>query len=156
ITDAAILAHLEAMGYSVGSLLFPRDSHPRRMKNDALLTGPLIPILQTLTADIKNLPEQSLDADARRVFTDPSSSRLPFSAELLDDPGWGLVLVGVVNRMDRAFRIVDGVSKYELCGEIRFLYRFTYDVIVNGHEVSSRLPFTLSVVLNPRSKAERV
>lgn len=133
ITDPILLAHLEESGYSVGSLLFAREAHPRRMKNHVLLTGPLTSILEALTADIKNLAEQSLDADARRVFSDPSSRRLRFSAGLLNDPRSGFVLVGVVNRMDRAFRVADGVSKYELCGEIRFLYRFTYDVTVNGH-----------------------
>src|SRR5215470_10845326 len=156
ITDPAVLTHLEQEGYSIGALLLPRAPNARVMKNDALLTGPLTSVLQVLTADIKNLPQQSRDADARRVFADPDSNRLRFSAELLNDRKAGFVLVGIVNRMDRAFRIVDGVSKYDLCGEMRFLYRFTYDVMVNGHEVSSRLPFTLSVVLNARNKGDPI
>ena len=58
--------------------------------------------------------------------------------------------------MDRAYRVVDGVSLYATCGAVRFLYRFTYDITVDGREVASRLPFTMSVVLNMRDPDEKL
>lgn len=103
-----------------------------------------------LKKDISTLPQQSLDQVAKDFFKDPDSGGHRFSAKLLDDPNSGFVLTGVVNRMDRAYRVVDGFPKLPTCGEIRFLYRFTYDVTVDGRKVASRLPFTMSVVLNAR------
>jgi hypothetical protein len=154
ITDPAVMAHLQGTQFSAGSLLFPGTPGAKAMKNNNLFDGPLRSVALTLMDDIAQLPEQSLDSPSRAFFADADSQGHRFSATLLNDAKSAFVLTGVVNRMDRGYRVVDGVSLYPTCGEIRFLYRFTYDVDVGGEQVASRLPFTMSIVLNARAPDE--
>jgi hypothetical protein len=154
ITDPLIMAHLQERRFSIGALLFPGAPDAREMKNNNLFNGPLRTVGVALIDDIAHLPEQSLDTVSKSYFASAASKGHRFSATLLNDPKSGFVLTGIVNRMDRGYRIVDGISLYRTCGEIRFLYRFTYDVNVDGHQVASRLPFTMSIVLNARDPDE--
>jgi hypothetical protein len=154
ITDPAVMAHLQGTQFSAGSLLFPGAPGAKTMKNNNLFDGPLRSVALTLMDDIAHLPEQSLDSASRAFFTEADSRGHRFSATLLNDAKSAFVLTGVVNRMDRGYRVVDGVPLYPTCGEIRFLYRFTYDVDVAGEQVASRLPFTMSIVLNARASDE--
>ncbi|MBN9010073.1 MAG: hypothetical protein J0H63_08035, partial [Rhizobiales bacterium] len=166
ITDPLILGKLErydaampmAHTYSIADLLFPSENRtPGPVSNDNLFKGPLKTIADTLIGDINTLPQQSLDSAARKTFANGANKALRFSAWLLNHPESGFVLTGIVNRMDRAYRTVDGVRKIRTCGEIRFLYRFTYDVAINGGmKVASRLPFTVSVVLNARNEDDHI
>lgn len=166
ITDPAILGPLEAERYSIGALLFPpsasassfpKNPAARSMKNDNLFKGALQSVATTLIADIDSLPQASRDPSARDVFQEPDSKRLRFSSSLLNDPKSGFVLTGIVNRMDRALATAVDPQKLLSCGEIRFIYRFTYDVRVEGgQEVTSRLPLTASVVLNAKNKDDAV
>jgi hypothetical protein len=152
ITDPALVSHLQGTRFSAGSLLFPGRVGSKDFKNDNLFKGPMTSVDVQFKKDISTLPQQSLDQVAKDFFKDPDSEGHRFSAKLLDDPNSGFVLTGVVNRMDRAYRVVDGSPKLPTCGEIRFLYRFTYDVNVAGRKVASRLPFTMSIVLNARNR----
>lgn len=166
ITDPQILQKLEhydaaapmAHTYSIADLLFPSENRtPGPVSNDNLFKGPLKTIAETLINDINTLPQKSLDSDARKAFANGGNRQLRFSAWLLTHPESGFVLTGIVNRMDRAYRTVDGLRKIRTCGEVRFLYRFTYDVTINGGmKVASRLPFTVSVVLNARGEDDRI
>jgi hypothetical protein len=155
ITSPAILKHLQQTRFSAGALLFPRRAGASSMRNDNLFQGQLQSIGTQLIQDIATLPQKSRDRDTREFFKDPDSSANRFSAGLLNDRRSGFVLTGIVNRMDRAYRIVDGVSLQDTCGEVRFIYRFTYDVKVDdGREVASRLPFTMAIVLSARDPDE--
>jgi hypothetical protein len=155
ITDAAVVAHLQETRFSAGALLFPKMPGAKAFKNDNLFKGPLKAVGDQLMSDIASLPEKSLDEVSRDYFLNDSEGPIHrFSANLLNDRKSGFVLTGITNRMDRAYRTVDGSSLYPTCGEIRFLYRFTYDVEVEGREVASRLPFTMAIVLNTRDPDE--
>jgi len=152
VTDPVLLRTLEADRYSLGALLFPDTPDAAKMKNDNLFDGPLKEVGDTLVEDIDRLPQASLEPDARRQMKTPDSKNYRFHSILLRDPKSRFVLTGIVNRMDRAYRVVDGVSRVPTCGEIRFIYRFTYEVDVDGRkDVSSRLPLTASLVLNARN-----
>jgi hypothetical protein len=52
------------------------------------------------------------------------------------------LLSGVVNRIDR--RDFDPAH----CGELRFIYRLGYDVMMNGKTYASRMPFTVNMVFS--------
>ncbi len=166
VTDPVILQKLERPdpmqrpephGYSIGDLLFPSENRTVTLSNSNLFKGPLKTVAETLIKDIDTLPQQSLDGAARKAFANGGNRELRFSAFLLNHPDSSFVLTGIVNRMDRAFRTVDGLRKIKVCGEIRFLYRLTYDVTINGGtKVASRLPFTVSVVLNARDEGEGI
>lgn len=58
------------------------------------------------------------------------------------------VLVGVINRMDKAW------MNPTTCGETRLIYRLSYRVEINGDKdktVTSRLPMTINLILNAKS-----
>ena len=161
ITEAAVIQELEAKGYGVGAVLFP-DAPPA--KNDNLFKGPLKSVATTLTSDIRILPTKSLDDVARGKFnTETSNFGFRMSAGLVTDAKSGFVLTGIVNRMDRAYRSLSPVEKIVNCGEIRFLYRFTYDIAIpdandpnKTSNVASRLPFTLAVVFNAKGDKDKI
>jgi hypothetical protein len=161
VTDPAVLASLRPERFSAGALLQPQSENPQSIANDNLFNGLLKKIKLMLLSDIRQLPLQSLDSVARNFFTaaaakDADARR--FNAELLVDKRSGFDLTGIVNRMDRAYRVVDAKRKYETCGEIRFIYRLTYDIQVADpaggatHNVKSRLPFTMAIVMNARER----
>lgn len=71
-----------------------------------------------------------------------------FDIRFMKDDRARFALVGVVNRMDKAFQ------DEKTCGEIRLIYRLSYRVQINGDAnktVSSRLPMTINLVLNAKS-----
>jgi hypothetical protein len=161
ITDPAIVQQLERKGYSITGVLFPGSSP---MKNDNLFKGKLKSVEDTLTKDIRTLPSLSLDDIARATFpNEHSSPELRMSESLINDRRSSFVLTGVVNRMDRAYRTLSPIKKLVNCGEVRFLYRFTYDIKVQDSsdsskelDVASRLPFTLSVVFNAKGDKDPI
>jgi hypothetical protein len=161
ITDPAVVQELEVKGYTIGAILFP-NAPP--VKNDNLFKGPLKSVATALTRDISLLPTRSPDNVARGTFK-TTASHLDFrmSAGLVNDAKSGFVLTGIVNRMDRAYRSLSPVKKLVNCGEIRFLYRFTYDITVadandptKTNNVASRLPFTLAVVFNAKGENDPI
>lgn len=69
------------------------------------------------------------------------------SEGFLTDHGSRLELVGIINRSDRSNgNRIDGSSADYQCGEISLIYRFRYQLMVEGTMVSSRLPVTMNVV----------
>ena len=157
ITDPEVLKTLEQDRYALGALLFPNTPDAAKMRNDNLFDGPLKVVGEIMVTDIDTLPQVSLDPDARREMEKPDSRNYRFHSVLLRDPKSRFVLTGIINRMDRAYRFVDGQSRLPTCGEIRFIYRFTYDVDVDGRkDVSSRLPLTASLVLNARNPQDAI
>ena len=150
ITNPAVAAHLDGTLYSAGALLFPERSDALMLRNDNLLTGKMSAVGRVLKKDIEDLPQRSADPTARDFFKNGANQDRRFSARLLDDKHSGFVLTGVINRMDRAYRTVDGARRLTTCGEIRFIYRFTYDVKIGTTTVASRLPLTMVIVMNAR------
>ncbi|MEK9284470.1 MULTISPECIES: hypothetical protein [unclassified Bradyrhizobium] len=68
-----------------------------------------------------------------------------FDRAVLKSRDTRFVLVGIVNRMDRAY-----VSQ-ESCGEIRLIYRLArFDSIPDGAKTATRLPMTLNLVMKAR------
>lgn len=152
ITDPAVLAGLPADRFSIAAILLPGVANASLLKNNDLFTGPLKRVGDTLEHDIDTRPQQSLDPDAKAIFMRPGgASEFRFSSTFLRHPKSGFVLTGIINRMDRAFK-----TGREKCGEIRLLYRFTYDIDIPSGEVKSRLPLTASVVLNGKNDADNV
>ncbi len=78
-------------------------------------------------------------------------SRL-FDLNFLKDDRAVFSLIGVVNRMDKAYQ------SPETCGETRLIYRLAYRVAVGDSDksVASRLPFTINVVLNTKSPGSAI
>lgn len=76
-----------------------------------------------------------------------------FDIRFLQDDRARFSLVGVINRMDKAFQ--DPAT----CGETRLIYRLAYSVQVNGDKaktVSSRLPLTINLVLHAKSPMSKL
>jgi hypothetical protein len=158
ITDPVVLQELEqpkpgSRGFRIDALLAPASSLAAPMKNDNLFRTVLSPVARSLTASIRDLPAKSLDSDVRKVFSTSEGDALRFNPKFITDSRSSFQLVGIVNRMDRAYKKIDGShSKMDNCGEIRFIYRFVYDVtIASGAEVTSRLPITMNVVLDAKA-----
>jgi hypothetical protein len=86
-----------------------------------------------------DLPDESIGVGEAFAFQ-------LFDRALLTSADTRFVLVGIVNRMDRAF-----VAETN-CGEIRLIYRLTRANVPAGGETSARLPMTLNVIL--RAKGE--
>ncbi|SEE27420.1 hypothetical protein SAMN05519104_5647 [Rhizobiales bacterium GAS188] len=161
ITDPSVLFALETAepgspGFRIDALVAPNGGKSVAIRNDNLFRGALSPIARSLIHSIDTLPEQSLDNDAKAVFKNGGSPDFRFSSRFIVDKSSTFQLVGVINRMDRAYRIIDGHhKKIDNCGEIRFIYRFTYDVVtVDNMEITSRLPITFNVVLNAKDASD--
>ena len=65
-----------------------------------------------------------------------------FNEKWLSSKMGQFLLSGVVNRIDRR-EFTPGT-----CGEVRFIYRFAYEMEMNGEVYASRTPFTLNMVYN--------
>ncbi|HEX7881317.1 MAG TPA: hypothetical protein VF499_01090, partial [Afipia sp.] len=133
ITDPEILRYLDHAGLSLGRL-FGADANSSSAELFAL---PSMSQLQAATdRDFNSYVLQHKD-DLEKFHL--------FDRAALNAPGTRFDLVGIVNRMDRAY-----VSPEE-CGEIRLIYR----PIANNDSTSketlpSRLPMTLNLVMKAR------
>lgn len=161
ITDPAVLIELEkptagSRGFRIDALLAPANDAAASIKNDNLFRTVLSPVARSLKAAVAGLPAKSLDSDVRRVFSTTEGNSLQFNSNFITDPRSSFQLVGIVNRMDRAYKQIDAAhSKLANCGEVRFIYRFVYDVTVeSGAEVTSRLPITMNVVLDAKATSD--
>lgn len=134
VTDAAVLAALEADGLALGPLVFGGgDDHPSTFAEDRGW------------ASIRGQLERDL---AKRGAADPKAGvgmrhahRL-FDVAWLRDPKVRFELVAVVNRIDR--RVFD-LSRSR-CGETRLVYRLAYATTLEAVPIDSRLPMTVNVV----------
>jgi len=154
ITDAAALRELDrpqaTTGFSLRRMLDPGGSANANLPNDELFALPMmLPIRQAIDRDIDayavrhrtELSDQSRDADNRNDLQ-------LFDRDLLYSARTRFALVGIVNRMDRAF-----VSP-QTCGEIRLIYRLVRTEPRADEPV--RLPMTLNVVLTAANPTDTV
>jgi hypothetical protein len=174
LTDPELMAELERHGFGLGELIqgrvgrVPSVPHsapagsalvevPRPIGNANLFRiRALTPIARIVKAEIDAVPQQSLEPLVREAAKDSVKdgtlvrSKFRFDPAFLDHSQSRFVLTGIVNRMDRAYRTPQS------CGEIRFIYRFSYQVASDeGADIESRLPLTLALVLKARGQGQR-
>lgn len=133
ITDPEILQRLDNSGLSLGKLL----GADARSSGAELFALPSMAQVQAATDRDFNsyVLERRDDLDKLHLF----------DRDALNAPGTRFDLVGIVNRMDRAY-----VSPAE-CGEIRLIYRpIANSDSTNKEAPPSRLPMTLNLVMKAK------
>lgn len=134
VTDPEVLAALEETGLSFARRVLDRPHGSLADLGDAPRMRDLIAILERDLARVRRM-------DPRAGVGMRFAHRL-FDVDWLRSSRARFVLVGVVNRLDRA------VFAPEHCGEVRLVYRLAYQ----SDKVASRLPMTLNLVyFQPRS-----
>lgn len=152
VTDPATLQALERGGLSISRLLGPALGLTREVDNRGLFSVPaLATVRDTVKQQIADEPKTSPDPYVADMARSKDTSQ-KFNPKYIDDDGSTLDLTGVVNRMDR------GYLGHTECGEIRLIYRFHYSIAEKpvkgkaGQRISSRLPLTMSLVFNAKSR----
>lgn len=133
IWDPGTLVKLQSAGLELGSLLpgVKADAPANELNRNKVYAGIVDSISKDLTAIKK--------ADVRLSTTMATAHRL-FDIRWLTAKSATFELTAIVNRLDRA-AFASGT-----CGELRLIYRLTYDVQDKGQNIHSRLPFTFNVV----------
>lgn len=143
LTNPQFLRSLEANGFSINQVLGISSQTPQ-LANADLFAHPSIKVVkETITADITDFKSKNKDVGVGTAFP----IRL-FDVKNLSTGLARFVLVGVVNRQDKAFLTPD------TCGEVRLIYRLAYSVKVEGEDVSSRLPMTINLILHAKNASE--
>ncbi|MES2857510.1 MAG: hypothetical protein V4692_16685 [Bdellovibrionota bacterium] len=138
VTEPVVLRPLEKT-YGIGKFI-PVKSGEIVIDNSLLMDAPSFkPVIATLDKELAEYAAKTPGSGVGMRF----SKRL-FNMEFLKSGLARFVLVGIVNRQDRAF-----ISP-ATCGEVRFIYRLAYNVADRGSQVASRLPMTLNLVLNAK------
>ncbi|MDO8978956.1 MAG: hypothetical protein Q7V17_06970 [Afipia sp.] len=133
ITDPEILRGLDNAGLSLGRLL-GADANSSGAELFALLS----------MAQVQAGTDRDFNSYVLQYRDDLDKLHL-FDRDALNVPGTRFDLVGIVNRMDRAY-----VSPTE-CGEIRLIYRpIANSYSTNKETPPSRLPMTLNLVMKAR------
>lgn len=157
LTDPDVMEDLERRGFSLAGMFTPgwnRASPPATLRNDKLaeLRGGLGTVLTLLKADIAAYRPVSV---VRPGGTIVSGSRIDTS--YFTSPFARFELVGVINRMDRAFLDdLDSQGQPAHCGEVRLIYRLAYKGQTPDGPIMSRLPVTFNLVLRARPPGEAV
>lgn len=178
ITDADTMQALEKTGFALTALFgesWQRGAATTVQDNSVLAALPAFEGMAKIVRTeilLYNIDYQRRFRDARtaeRFGRGTSPPHRMFERNWLRSKAARFDLVGVVNRLDRAFR------SPESCGEVRFIYRLAYktlayDVepyikVVDGRNVEdlrlkpsritteSRLPMTINVVMRARQPA---
>jgi len=132
VADPDVLARLEGLGFDAGTLLVGA-----RASTTAELAE--YPAYRTL----RDAVVADLSADRRsdrQAGVGMRFAHRQFDARWLQSSAVRLVLVGVVNRLDRK------VFAPEHCGEVRFVYRLAYATETPAGPIESRLAMTVNVV----------
>ncbi|HAP46578.1 MAG TPA: hypothetical protein DEA80_03625 [Afipia sp.] len=133
ITDPGLLQRLDESGLSLGKLLGAEAG--------------------AATADLFALPsmtqvQETTDRDFNRYVLDHHDdldTLFLFDRDALNAPGTRFDMVGIINRMDRAFVSPDA------CGEIRLIYRpIANHDSRNKDNLPVRLPMTLNLVMKAK------
>lgn len=140
IADPQVLRNLEEQGLGLGAMVDVSGSTTSLLANDSLIRLPsMAAVAASLRAELEAYRRSHRGTGVGTAF----GKRLFDPAYLTSDLA-RFALVGVVNRMDRAY-VSPGT-----CGEIRLVYRLAYRVQSQGEDVFSRLPMTINLVLNAR------
>jgi hypothetical protein len=139
IKEPSLLAALEKSGFSLGEQL---GSSNYASHNAELLQNPMYSELATiLKTDLEDVAADDLKVAFPRISRDAAIQQANkinhrvFDARWLSSKISNYELVGIVNRLDRvSFNPAH-------CGELRFIYRLSYD----NQKIYSRLPMTVMV-----------
>ncbi len=132
IAEPAALSWLESNGFTLGEMVV---GAPARSAKQVSVAGGLADVISTVRADVRRTASQHPLAKATSIY----GFRL-FDERWLSSDEMSFELIGVFNRIDRR------VFHSETCGEVRFVYRLTYDVQQGGSPMRGRLPMTVNVV----------
>ena len=165
VTDPEVLMALERHGMGLAAVVKPtiglkptRDELRGRTLNSELFArGAFSVVGRTIMADIATINADSLEPAAHA----PGAAAARFNTHYITTRSNSTFeLIGVVNRMDRAF-VVRDARRHGGCGEVRLIYGLAYENIVqdtHGGErraVASRMPMTLNLVLAARRAGDR-
>jgi hypothetical protein len=156
ISDPEVVHVIESSGFRFTDLIALRSAKSTECaahRGGPFSKWPLCYIAETLRKRVADGQKLTLDPTARHEAD--ASTRFP--VDFFDDDQATLTLVGIINRMDRAFRPARnlGTSREAVCGEIRLIYRFGYDEHIANERVSSRLPLTLNLVMRARRPGQQ-
>jgi len=136
ITKPEILRSLESQGFSLGDLL-SLEKRTGILDNSGLGKTSFKFVLENLKSEMGSYQKENPKSGVGMAFTERT-----FDLNYLTHTGARFVLVGIVNRMDLAYK------DPKHCGEIRFIYRLAYNVESREVKVSSRLPMTINLVFD--------
>ncbi len=140
ITENRVLRTLESKGLSIGEMLSPNKDINQIVANVTLYNQtPFKRVVDDIQKHLEQIQKNDPGSDVGMKV----NHRL-FDIDFLRSKYSRFSLVGVVLRMDKAF--MDPAT----CGEVRLLYRLSYNVKSRGEDVASRLPMSLNLVFNAR------
>lgn len=155
IHDASVMSALEKSGLGIGSMLQPGWNPNLLMNNTTLSLHPSIKSADPSLRTIRSVLAEEFDSHVGRIkaehpgvsagVTLKETVRI-FDRRFLTTAFARFELVGIVNRLDRAFKTPD------TCGEVRLLYRLNYEA--REKNAISRLPMTLNVVLKAKDPSD--
>ncbi len=170
ITDGAAMDYLETHGLSLNALLakdWKRGAETKVLNNAELAAiAPVAALRGVVRREFLDYQRSYLARSPilkgikeQEIGTGTNPLHRKFERNYLDSKAARFNLVGVINRMDRAFRSPG------TCGEVRFLYRLAYKVTAAGVamdergnifrkgsvETDSRLPVSINLVLRAKN-----
>ncbi len=133
--DADTVERMESSGLGLSDLFPTPNQHTADLKRN--------PFYLSIVEHLKNDLTALQKADPKLSVTMATSHRL-FNIAWLKSNNSFFELAGIVNRADR-----QPFHQSSSCGEIRLIYRLAYTVVEKGHDIHSRLPFTINMVFVP-------
>ena len=153
ITDPDLLKKLDQDDVlTISRLLWPERNANFPLTTDLLFSS--LPQLREISPAIDAEFERYVAQQKAAWPTETIGAGENFDVQLFDranlkSPDTRFVLVGIVNRMDRAY-----VSE-ESCGEIRLIYRLArFETKPDGSRTGTRLPMTFNLVLKARDAGQ--
>jgi hypothetical protein len=140
ITEPSVLRGLEQNGLSITNMLRTEKSEkPIESNLELSRTKSFQAVIQTIGNELQLYQKENQGSGVGMKY----GKRL-FDVSYLYNPSSRFVLVGVINRMDRAYK------SPESCGETRLIYRLAYNVTQHNENISSRLPMTVNLVFKAK------
>lgn len=145
VTNPAFLRALERKGFSINQVIGV-SSEEELLANDSFFNAPQVKIIKdTVANDLTQFKNEN-----KNVGVGTSFSKRLFDIKNLSTHRARFVLVGVINRQDRAY------ESPQNCGETRLIYRLAYNIKVDDEDVMSRLPMTMNVIFNAKTSEENI
>lgn len=136
------------IGVGIGYYLDPTGQMPPGISNRELAKLPAFqPVLASIKAELDAFTKAN-NKPGDHVGVGVNFENRLFDIRFLSDDRARFALVGIVNRLDKAYQ--DPLT----CGEVRLIYRLAYSVQINGDKnktVTSRLPMTINLILHAKS-----
>src|SRR3954454_656112 len=145
VTDPYVLRELDGARFGMGRMVEPAGPVDATMSNDALFALPsMAPVRKAIDGEFDRYIAGHKAANETIGVGTAFDFQL-FDRVVLYSRESRFVLVGIVNRMDRAYVAPDS------CGEVRLIYRLPCIIQREADEATPLgLPMTLNIVLNPK------